>query len=101
MCLPEFFENIPTVCFGFVVLRLLVTRDWLPNTFEFLTFLKPLPKFRNTILLAHASRLINTDEFVLPYDVNKPKNPDLPYTNYDHFDLDKMTDDECKTEFRF
>ena len=27
VCLPELFENIPTVCFGFVVLRLLVTRD--------------------------------------------------------------------------
>ena len=26
VCLAEFFENIP-VCFGFVVLRLLVTRD--------------------------------------------------------------------------
>ena len=49
-----------------------------------------MPKFRDTILLAHASRLINTDEFVLLYDVNKPKNPDLPYTNYDHFDLDKI-----------
>ena len=60
-----------------------------------------MPKFRDTILLAHASRLINIDEFVLLYDVNKPKNPDLPYTNYDHFDLDKMTDDECETEFRF
>ena len=53
-----------------------------------------MQKFRDTILLAHASRLINTDEFVLLYDVNKPKNPDLPYTNYDHFDLDKITDDE-------
>ena len=49
-----------------------------------------MPKFRNTILLAHASRLINTDEL---YDVIKSKNPDLPYTNYDH-DLDKMTYDE-------
>ena len=37
VCLPEFFNNLPTVCFGFVVLQLLVTRDWLPNTFEFLT----------------------------------------------------------------
>ena len=55
---------------------------------------KTMPKFRDTILLAHASRLINTDEFVLLYDVNKPKNPDLPYTNYDLFDLDKMTNDE-------
>ena len=36
VCLPEFFKNIPTVCFGFVVLRLLVTRDRLPNMFEFL-----------------------------------------------------------------
>ena len=53
-----------------------------------------MPKFRDTILLAHVSRLINADEFVLLYDVNKPKNPDLPYTNYDHFELDKMTDDE-------
>ena len=58
-----------------------------------------MPKFYYS--LAHASRLINTDEFLLLYDVNKPKNPDLRYTNYDHFDLDKMTDDECKTEFRF
>ena len=55
---------------------------------------KTMPKFRDTILLAQASRLINTDEFVLLYDGNKPKNSDLPYTNYDHFDLDKMTDDE-------
>ena len=49
-----------------------------------------MPKFRDTILLAHASRLIYADEFVLLCDVNKPKNPDLPYTNYD---LHKMTDD--------
>ena len=53
-----------------------------------------MPKFRDIILLAHASRLINIGEFVLLYDVIKPKNPDLPYTNYDHFELAKMTDDE-------
>ena len=41
VCLPEF------VCFGFVVLRLLVTRDWLPNTFEFLTHAQhEMPKIR-------------------------------------------------------
>ena len=61
-----------------------------------------MPTFHDTILLAHASRLINAEEFVLLYDLHKPKNPDLPYTNYEPFDLDKMmTDDECKTEFRF
>ena len=60
-----------------------------------------MPKFCDTILLAHASRLINAEEFVLLYDLPKPKTPDLPHTNYKCFDLDKMTDDECKTELRF
>ena len=54
-----------------------------------------MPKFRDAVLLAHASRLINAEEFVLLYDLHKPKNPDLPYTIYECFDLDKMTDDEC------
>ena len=40
VCLPELFENIPTVCFGFVVfwlvLDLLVT-DVTPKTYDFLT----------------------------------------------------------------
>ena len=38
---------------------------------------------------------------MLLYDLNRPKSPDLPYTNSEQLDLDKMTDDECKTEFRF
>ena len=38
VCLPELFENIRTDCFRFVVLRLLVTREWHSNTFEFLTY---------------------------------------------------------------
>ena len=31
---------------------------------------------------------------MLLYGVNKPKNPDLSYTDWDLFDLVKMTDDE-------
>ena len=38
-------------------------------------------------------------EIFLLYDVNTAKSPDLPYSKYDEFDLDKMSDDECKTEF--
>lgn len=60
-----------------------------------------MPKFRDTIVLAHVEGLIDAEEFALLYDINKPKNSDIPYSNYDRFDLDKMTDDECKTEFRF
>ena len=29
------------------------------------------------------------------------KSPDLPYLNYEHFDLDRLCDDESITEFRF
>ena len=35
------------------------------------------------------------------YDLNTSKNPDLPYWKYKRFDLDTLTDEECKTEFRF
>ena len=38
---------------------------------------------------------------MLLYDVNSPKNPDIPYWSYERFDLDLVTDDECKSEFRF
>jgi len=45
--------------------------------------------------------LIDVKECMLLYDINTPKNPDIPYWRYEPFDLDQMTDDECKTEFRF
>lgn len=63
-----------------------------------------MPKFRQnraTLLHAHYDGLINDEEFLLLYDINTAKSPDLPYWNYNPFNLDRMTDDECKTEFRF
>ena len=45
--------------------------------------------------------MINATECLLLYHVNCPKNPDIPHWSYERFDLDLMTDDECKTEFRF
>ena len=60
-----------------------------------------MPKVWNTILLAYAFNLIDATECMLLYDVNSTKNPDIPYWSYERFDLDQMTDDECKTEFRF
>ena len=32
---------------------------------------------------------------------NTSKIPDYPHWNYDRFDLDTWTDDECKTDLRF
>ena len=63
-----------------------------------------MPKLKNVrsaILLAHAANLINAEECILLYDINKSKNPDLPYMSYERFDLDRMEEDECKVEFRF
>ena len=38
---------------------------------------------------------------MLLYDLNTSNNIDLPYWSYDEFDLDMMSDDECRSEFRF
>ena len=71
-----------------------------PNFFT----VKSMPSFRQNrslILLAHGAGFLDDEEFVLLYDMNTSKNPDLPYWNYGAFDLDLLTDAECKTEFRF
>ena len=60
-----------------------------------------LREVRASLLMAHANNMIDDEEFVFLYDLNRSKNPDFPYWNYDNFDLDKLTDDECKAEFRF
>ena len=44
---------------------------------------------------------ISEDEFLLLYDVNRSKNPDFPYQNYEHFDLERLDESECLAEFRF
>lgn len=56
---------------------------------------------RNALLLAHDAELIDAEEFILLYDLNRSKNLDFPYQNYDPFNLDDLSDDECWTEFRF
>ena len=60
-----------------------------------------MPKVRDTILLSFVCNIMDTTESSLLYDVNFSKNPDLPYWSCERFDLDLMTDDECKTEFSF
>ena len=60
-----------------------------------------LREIRDMLLFAHNDNFINDEEFLLLYDLNKSSNLELPYWSYDHFDLDLITDDECKSEFRF
>ena len=63
-----------------------------------------MPKWRTArdhLLYAHSESLIDDEEFILLFDLHTAKSPDSPYWNYIEFDLDKLSDDECITEFRF
>ena len=57
--------------------------------------------FRDALILANDMPLIDDEELLLLYDLNSSKNLDLPYWRYDKFDLDTLTDAECKGEFQF
>ena len=56
---------------------------------------------QDMFLLTHADHLIDDDEGLLLHDLNRSKNLDLPYHSYEKFDLDSLSEDECKSEFRF
>ena len=58
-------------------------------------------EIRDILLFAHSDNLINDEEYLMLYDLNKSSNLELPYWNYDRFDPHLLTDDECKSEFRF
>ena len=56
---------------------------------------------RNHLLVGHFEGIIDDEEFALLYDINQSDNLDLPYDDYEEFDLEFMEDDECVAEFRF
>ena len=56
---------------------------------------------REALLLANDLDLIDDEEVLLLYDFNTSKNLDIPYWKYEKFELDSLSDDECKSEFRF
>ena len=53
------------------------------------------------LLLSFDDGDISEDEFLLLYDANNSKNPDFPYQNYEHFDLEELNESECLAAFRF
>ena len=52
-------------------------------------------------MIANDMTLIEDEELLLLYDLNSSKNLDIPYWRYDKFDLDTLTDAECKSKLRF
>ena len=53
------------------------------------------------LLLAYDNGDLNDEEYIMLYDVNRPRNLNLPYWNYDRFNLGDLANDECLSEFRF
>ena len=58
-------------------------------------------KIRESITLAYCSTIIDNEEFVLSYDLNRSRNLDIPHTNFAKFDLENYSDDQCYANFRF
>ena len=50
---------------------------------------------RNAILFGMGNGMIDEVEGILLYDINTSKNIDFPYWNYNKFELDNLTDEEC------
>ena len=59
-----------------------------------------LREARNSLLSAVNENIIDDEEFLLLYDVNKSRD-DYPYWSYDSFNLDNLDDSESWSEFRF
>ena len=56
---------------------------------------------REALLLANDQDLIDDEEMLVLYDLNRSRNLDIPYWKYEKFELDSLSDDECKSVFRF
>ena len=60
-----------------------------------------LQNVQRAVVLAFEADLLDFDEAVLLYDINQSSNPNFPYWEYQRFNIESMSDDECKAEFRF
>ena len=63
-----------------------------------------MPKLKtvgDSLLIAHSENILDNEELLLLFDVNRSTNLDLPYWSYESFDLDSWSEDECKSELRF
>ena len=59
-----------------------------------------LHRARDLLICGYFFDMLDDDDFVLLYDMNKPSNPDFNYKEYSKFDLNDLNDDECNAYFR-
>ena len=63
-----------------------------------------MPNLRETrgyTTYAYRHKFINEQESAILYDPQQSTNPEFRNWNYERFDLDERTNDECMAEFRF
>ena len=53
-------------------------------------------EIRDIFLGAYFFHIIDDTEFVLLYDLHKPKNLDIPYWCHEKFDLEELNNDQRK-----
>ena len=58
-----------------------------------------LKEVRNQLLISHDDGVINDEELLFLYDLNRSDNVDLSYNSYPGFDFDDLEDDESLSEF--
>ena len=56
---------------------------------------------KEALMFAYQDGRIDDIEFALLYDLNSSENLEFPSSKFGRFDLDSMTDDECKAELHF
>ena len=79
-----------------------ILQNQLTNKFSFYSWHEPYKMATwEALLFAYQDGSIDDTELALLYDFNSSENLEFPYWKYGRFDLDSMTDDECKIEFRF
>ena len=49
--------------------------------------------------IAYGLDILDDEEFALLHEENRSKTLEIPYWQYEKFDLDRMNNDECKAEF--
>ena len=56
---------------------------------------------RESLLMGHGLNHIDLTEYCILTDFYKSKNPDMLHGTYSSFDLENLSDDECRVNFRF
>ena len=61
-------------------------------------------ELQDLALQLHESNVLDDDDLFMLLDAPRPRrnlHSALPFWRYEHFNLEGLTDDECKVEFRF